>query len=410
MNINLEFDSSVEKAPAGFTTAVQAAANALDALLTDPITVNISVGFGEIGGSRIPSPISEGGPLAGTDLSYAEVQQEFAAHLSSAAQPEMLANLPAADPSGGSGFYVSPAEEKAWGLLPADGTELDGQVGFTVESDFNYNPNDRNDPSAVDFVGIAEHELTHALGRVSDQGDGAGFSVLDLTRYASPGVLASAATTAPYFSIDGGNTNLNFYDTKSDPADWAASAGADAFDAVGVFGTENGLTSADQTLMNVLGFAVSNIACFAAGTQIAVAAGEVPVERLRVGDAVRTQDGGTAPVRWLGRRRMEPAPEAAWPVRIAPGAFAGARPRRVLLLSPDHALYLDGALIPVRYLVNGSTVARVPVRAIDYWHVELDRHNVIFAEGLPCESYLDAGNRAAFDDSDAAAVVAALSA
>ena len=126
MNINLEFDSSVEKAPAGFTTAVQAAANALDALLTDPITVNISVGFGEIGGSPIPSPLSEGGPVVGTDLSYADLQQAFAAHLSSAAQTEMLANLPTADPSGGSGFYVSPAEEKAWGLLPADGTELDG--------------------------------------------------------------------------------------------------------------------------------------------------------------------------------------------------------------------------------------------------------------------------------------------
>jgi autotransporter-associated beta strand protein len=147
------------------------------------------------------------------------------------------------------------------------------------------------------------------------------------------------------------------------------------------------------------GTEITYVACFAAGTHIRTVDGARKVERLRVGDAVRTQDGASAPVRWLGRRRMEPAPEAAWPVRIAHGAFAAAAPARALLLSPDHAICVDGALIPVRYLVNGATIARRPVHAIEYWHVELDRHAVVFAEGLPCESYLDTGNRSAFDAS-----------
>ena len=142
---------------------------------------------------------------------------------------------------------------------------------------------------------------------------------------------------------------------------------------------------------------ITYVACFAAGTRVWSVAGEAPVERLRVGDAVWTRDGTTAPVRWLGRRRMEPAPETAWPVRIAPGAFGDGLPTRGLLLSPDHAIYLNGALIPVRYLVNGASIRPVPVCAIEYWHVELDRHAVIFAEGLACESYLDTGSRSAFD-------------
>ncbi len=84
------------------------------------------------------------------------------------------------------------------------------------------------------------------------------------------------------------------------------------------------------------------------------------------------------------------------PVRIAPHAFGPNRPARPLLLSPDHAVFVRGALIPVRYLVNGASIAQVPTDRVEYWHVELPRHAVLFAEGLACESYLDTGNRAAF--------------
>ena len=142
------------------------------------------------------------------------------------------------------------------------------------------------------------------------------------------------------------------------------------------------------------------IACFAAGTRIATPRGPVAVERLGVGEAVRLAEGGIAPVVWLGHRRVD-CRRHAWPadvhpVRIAAHAFGVGRPRRDLWLSPDHAVFVDGVLIPVRYLLNDATVAQVPVARITYWHVELPAHGVLLAEGLPAESYLDSGNRAAF--------------
>jgi hypothetical protein len=71
-------------------------------------------------------------------------------------------------------------------------------------------------------------------------------------------------------------------------------------------------------------------------------------------------------------------------------------PARALFLSPDHAVFIDGVLIPVRHLLNDATILQERRDAFTYWHVELDAHAVLFAESLPCESYLDTGNRSAF--------------
>lgn len=142
------------------------------------------------------------------------------------------------------------------------------------------------------------------------------------------------------------------------------------------------------------------LACFAEGTRIATAAGMVPVETLQKGVAVRSVFGGTVPVVWIGHRRTacaaHPAPHDVWPVRIAAHAFGPGRPSRPLLLSPDHAIFDGGVLIPIRHLINGRTVVQMPCEAITYWHVEVPSHDVLLAEDLPCETYLDTGNRAAF--------------
>jgi hypothetical protein len=156
-----------------------------------------------------------------------------------------------------------------------------------------------------------------------------------------------------------------------------------------------GLIQADAAVKLAL-----EAACYAAGTAIATERGEVMVQQLRLGDRVRLAGGGTAPVVWLGHRGVEcrrhPRPWDVWPVRVRAGAFGERQPQRDLILSPDHAVFTGGVLIPVRYLINGATVVQEKAASVEYWHVELDRHNVILAEGLPCESYLDTGNRAAF--------------
>jgi hypothetical protein len=141
-------------------------------------------------------------------------------------------------------------------------------------------------------------------------------------------------------------------------------------------------------------------ACFAEGTRIAAAEGDVAVERLRVGDLVRTRGGALREVVWVGHREVEcgrhPRPWDMMPVRIEAGAFGPGRPGRALWLSPDHAVFVRGVLVPVRYLVNGASIAQVAVERVTYWHVELASHDVVLAEGLACETYLDTGNRSAF--------------
>jgi hypothetical protein len=141
------------------------------------------------------------------------------------------------------------------------------------------------------------------------------------------------------------------------------------------------------------------VSCFAAGTRIRTEQGDVLVERLKVGDKVLTRSG-SLPVQWIGHRRVEcrAHPEAykVMPVRVSAHAFGVDLPSRALYLSPDHAVSMERVLIPVKHLINGTTIRQVKVDTITYYHVELEHHEVILAEGLPCESYLDTGDRTSF--------------
>jgi hypothetical protein len=142
-------------------------------------------------------------------------------------------------------------------------------------------------------------------------------------------------------------------------------------------------------------------ACFLQGTRIATVRGAVPIEALTLSDIVLAHFAGPSRIRWLGRHTVEcsrhPRPETVWPVRVRAHALGPAQPSRDLFLSPDHAVFVAGSLIPVRYLINGASIVREPRATAVYWHVELARHDVLMAENLPAESYLDTGNRGAFE-------------
>ena len=171
--------------------------------------------------------------------------------------------------------------------------------------------------------------------------------------------------------------------------------------------SDGGAYSAQNFVFNTSGASlalatngVAITACYAAGTRIETETGEQPIETLAAGDRVRTLDGTLAPVKWIGHRtidlRHHPRPHDVQPVRVAAHTFGPGLPKRDLILSPDHAVFVEGVLVPIRYLVNGATIAQQAADHVTYLHLELAAHGVVLAEGLPAETYLDTGNRGAF--------------
>ena len=141
--------------------------------------------------------------------------------------------------------------------------------------------------------------------------------------------------------------------------------------------------------------------CFAAGTCITTPSGETPVDTLRIGDLILTADGRAVPVKWIGRQTIVSlfAGDRARPVRVTAGALGNGLPHTDLVLTADHALILEGFAINAGALVNGATVTLDPApdRAT-YYHVETEEHDVILANGVPAESFVDYVGRTAFDN------------
>jgi hypothetical protein len=135
-------------------------------------------------------------------------------------------------------------------------------------------------------------------------------------------------------------------------------------------------------------------ACFLKGAQIWTPSGETRVEDLRINDLVITASGEAKPIQWVWGRRFDRQPGQEWaeeiiPIRVARSALGPNTPHRDLYLSRYHCLYVDGVLIPAVDLINGSTIARVDaihLREIEYFHIKLERHGVIYAEGAACET------------------------
>jgi hypothetical protein len=144
--------------------------------------------------------------------------------------------------------------------------------------------------------------------------------------------------------------------------------------------------------------------CFLAGTLIATPSGEVPVEQLRVGDLVLTARGEARPVVWIGagqvlatRGRRSPAT----PVIVRKGALGDNVPHHDLRVTKAHALGVDGALIPVEFLVNHRSILwDDQAQEVALYHVELASHDVLLANGAPAESYRDDGNRWLFHNAN----------
>ena len=146
--------------------------------------------------------------------------------------------------------------------------------------------------------------------------------------------------------------------------------------------------------------------CFLKGTKISTPSGDRLVQDLQIGDEVQTLTGPKT-IKWIGYNKFTKEEGRAWhdnvmPIRVARFAIDDRTPHRDLYLSPLHCIFFSEALIPVMYLINEASIAQgMPsdMSAIEYYHIDLGTHEVIYAEGVSVESFFDDGsNRESFSN------------
>ncbi|MFT8718239.1 Hint domain-containing protein [Acetobacter sp.] len=224
----------------------------------------------------------------------------------------------------------------------------------------------------------------------------AGFSITGLTLQKGATIDLQSfdySSTVPAVTVDGNTVTVTGTDSDGNAITQAFSLAS----AVGAISADEFQMVDDGTGSALLTY----VACYCLGTLIAVEEGEVPVETLRIGDMVRTASGELRKIRWIGRRSYAPEfvrnSHSLLPIVIKAGAIADNVPRRDLRVSPKHAMYVDGVLVPAGALLNNRTIVQQETaEQIDYFHIELDSHDLLLAEGAPSESYIEDGGRSIF--------------
>ena len=255
------------------------------------------------------------------------------------------------------------------------------------------------------FSNVLELSTGGSVGLIAGLGDTVtGFGTIQFDPGTHWLIEGNAAGIADGQTIDGftlGNTiELTGFIAKSDTFTAAGLVLAGTSDSATI-GIKGAFTTPDFIITNDGTNSFVELACFAAGTRISGEHRDIAVEALQVGETIQVLLGdGLAPITWIGRRVVNcaslPLPRLAWPVRIAVDAFGEGRPCRDLFLSPDHAVFVGDVLIPVKYLVNGSTIVQTQMDEVTYYHIQLPRHSILLAEGLAVESYLRIGDQKNF--------------
>jgi hypothetical protein len=253
-------------------------------------------------------------------------------------------------------------------------SSMTGTLSSTSVSTKNFNG------KPISEISNSSSDNTSVLGDVAHDTFTVGTSAITFTYVGIVSVTESGSPVSGFVAFDGTNYRL-FVDhstTLKPDAPQTVTATADN-------------TSNSSTWWDINAGAPG---CFVAGTLIATPTGQVPVESLAPGDLVLTADGRVMPVRWLGRSvisRVFADPVRVLPIRIRAGALGENLPVRDLVVSPGHAIRVDDVLVNASALVNGTSIVRQETAPLvfTYYHVELDTHALLLAEGAPAESFLD---------------------
>ena len=258
--INVVYDLSVASAPAGFTQTIANVVNFYESQFSNPVTITIDVGYGEVEGQSMQVGALGENQANMTSVSYSQLQAALANNADAIGDTAAAASLSATSPVNGQ-YWIPTAEAQALGL--ASGGGVDGYAGFTNVPylDYNVGNNSGTVPgSQYDFFGVVAHEFSEIMGRQmfdgADFAGAAGYTALDLFHYSAPGVADFSGTTPGYFSPDGGYTNLGNFNTnpEGDFGDWAASVGNNSYLAYSNPGALNPVTASDIKVMNLLGW------------------------------------------------------------------------------------------------------------------------------------------------------------
>lgn len=262
LEINLIWDSSVRSSAnwSAIETAIISAAQIYTQAFSNHVVVNIAVGFGEIDGSTLSSNALGESESYGYITNYSTVETAMSSADHSLVSNGLMSSnaLTADSPPTGANFFVTSAEAKALGLVSGSSTAIDGYIGI-ANSSLIYFSGGTIGKAQYDAVGIAAHEISEVMGRISMDGGTLSqykdvYTPLDLFRYEASGVRDLTATTGYFSATDGsgGSTNQNTYNNPQnggDSGDWASTGAANAVvnDAYDAFGTPGVITHVSST-------------------------------------------------------------------------------------------------------------------------------------------------------------------
>lgn len=168
------------------------------------------------------------------------------------------------------------------------------------------------------------------------------------------------------------------------------------------FTTARNEFASNNIMMSDVKYTTATVVCFVEGTRILTPFGERNAEHLSIGDLVCTKDRGAQPLRWIGHSHISPALlETGYhlrPIRICANALGPNIPANDLLVSPQHRVVLRSSISERMFgqpevLVAAKKLLPLPgvemvkdCSEVNYYHLLLDHHEIIFANGTEAES------------------------